>query len=118
MIEFAKNKNGVRIKKCCASCQFMAYGKGNEERICCMGEGSVPKNWCCEDWTISPVKNNIKMQHFGQLKRPHYIAWMADNAGQIADQDLDATTKRDLLNKLPRVYEEIYGSRYLPTQVF
>lgn len=107
------NKNGVRIKKCCASCKSKEIGKKEDERICMKGEGQVTKDYVCEDWSISETIDNIKMEGFGAVKKPHYIRWMRREIALIADSpSISQSQKNMLIQQLPKRYENEHGKRY------
>ncbi len=59
--EFVKNKNGVTIKKCCASCALHGmYDYEGPRRKCNLNDKIVDKSDCCGKWLISDFINNIK----------------------------------------------------------
>ena len=59
--EFTTNKNGVRIKKCCASCALHeTYDHEGPRRKCNLKGKVVDKSDCCGEWAISDFINNIK----------------------------------------------------------
>ena len=60
--EFTKNKNGVNIKKCCASCALHdMYDNEGPRRKCKLNEKVVDKSDCCSKWVISDFISNIKL---------------------------------------------------------
>jgi hypothetical protein len=64
MPEFTRNKNGVRIKKCCASCRFKDYKGFSDRKRLCKREDEVKvvdKSDCCQNWAISDEINVIKV---------------------------------------------------------
>lgn len=70
-LEFTTNSNGVKIKKCCASCAYHEpYDSDGPKRLCkkhTMKEDGkekqkvVDKSDLCGDWSISDMINGIKL---------------------------------------------------------
>lgn len=110
---FVLNPYGVRIKKCCASCWHKQIGKGEDERICMKGQGSVKKNYLCKDWALAEGCMKIKMEHRGKVKTPHFIAWMKKEVERIAESDREYKEKMLAIQVLPERYENDYGSRFI-----
>lgn len=66
--EFTKNQNGVRIKKCCASCAtHEPYDAQGPRRLCTFGRSNkvVDKDDLCGCWRISPAIDIIKVNGRG-----------------------------------------------------
>ena len=65
LVEFTRNKNYVKIKKCCASCQTHShYDDNGPRRKCTKHDKIVNKNDCCDDWSISDAINEIKLRPY------------------------------------------------------
>ena len=63
--EFTENKNGVRIKKCCASCKHhKAYNPESNKRLCYVRSEPkmVFKDEVCGYWSISDEIDRIKLR--------------------------------------------------------
>jgi hypothetical protein len=61
--DFTKNKNGVTIKKCCASCKHHdSYDIERDQRKCKLSQKIVSKRDCCGCWHISSRIDGIKMR--------------------------------------------------------
>ena len=52
-----RNKFGIEINICCASCQFKGFDKKGE-RICLLSDQQVDSNAVCEDWHLSQGLEN------------------------------------------------------------
>lgn len=66
--EYVLNKNGVRIKKCCASCKYHEpLDSDGPRRICVYLKRSkvVRKDDACGDWSISDIIDGIKVRGHG-----------------------------------------------------
>ena len=60
--EFMTNRNGVNIKKCCASCALHdLYDYEGPRRMCKLKGKIVDKSDCCSKWVISDFINNIRI---------------------------------------------------------
>lgn len=64
--EFVKNRYGVTIKKCCASCQTHAPydSEGGPRRLCTYGNEEkkiVDKSDLCCCWTLSEMMAKVKL---------------------------------------------------------
>ena len=70
-VEFTLNSNGVKIKKCCASCaHHELYDSDGPKRLCkkhtMLDDDNdkpkvVDKSDLCGDWSISNMINGIKL---------------------------------------------------------
>ena len=66
--EYVLNKNGVRIKKCCASCKYHEpLDSDGPRRICDYLKRNkvVKKDDACGDWSISDMIDGIKVRNHG-----------------------------------------------------
>ena len=60
--EFTKNKNGVTIKKCCASCAtHEPYDSEGPRRLCTISQKVVQKDDLCGCWRISNAIDGIQL---------------------------------------------------------
>ncbi len=69
--EFTVNSNGVKIKKCCASCEHHEpFNSDGPRRLCkkhtMIQDGKenpkvVDKSDCCGEWSISDMIDRIKL---------------------------------------------------------
>jgi hypothetical protein len=53
-----RNKFGIEINICCASCQFKEFHKKTGKRICLVTEQPVDSKDICEDWHLSQGLEN------------------------------------------------------------
>lgn len=117
-MEQAINKNGVKIKKCCASCEHKDFDKGGN-RLCMRGNGHVLKDEVCPLWHISEKMDGIKKSvEEGKVKRPEwlqYLLYQVDCAAKIAE----AAGKRfqgiseEKKEAMKRSWESKHGDVYL-----
>ena len=67
-----RNKNGIEINECCASCEFKKIDS-NQGRMCLKKHKGVGRKGWCEAWTISKGMQNAgngggKVKSLGYLK--------------------------------------------------
>jgi len=63
--EFTRNTNGVKIKKCCASCSHKEpYDSEGPRRMCTLNKEKkiIRKDDLCLHWSISPDIDRIKIK--------------------------------------------------------
>lgn len=48
-----RNRWGIEIKICCASCQYKDYDRKTGERICTLTQQPVERLDLCEEWHLS-----------------------------------------------------------------
>lgn len=53
-----RNRFGIEINICCASCQFKDFDKKTGERICSLSGGMVESTAICDDWHLSQGLEN------------------------------------------------------------
>ena len=111
--EFTRNAKGVRIVKCCASCQHCGIDSVREQiRICGSGHGEHFNDYLCNDWTIRKKLDEVESKADGRIKKPSYIMWLKEQVNKLSNENLDDKTRTMIINKLPKRYEEIFGTRY------
>ena len=112
--EFTRNAKGVRIVKCCASCQYCGIdGVREQVRICKNGRGEHANDYLCNDWTIRKKLDEVELKADGRIKKPSYIMWLKEQVSKLSSENLDDKTRTMIINKLPKRYEEILGTRYM-----
>ena len=112
--EFTRNAKGVRIVKCCASCQHCGFdGVREQVRICKNGHGEHANDYLCKDWTIRRKLDEVELKADGRIKKPSYIMWMKEQVSKLSDENMDDRTRTMIINNLPKRYEEILGTRYM-----
>ena len=104
--EFERNRYGINIKKCCASCLHHTDGSKDHLRLCNRYGIENPLDYLCvKGWEMMrpgnpPKPGEINLQNAGRgdgsVKKPQYIKFVLDNGPGHAD-----------------LYERQYGSRYL-----
>ena len=94
--EYVKNKYGIAVVKCCASCLHHDSKGEDYIRYCKKGMGKRRLDYCCgSGWAMMPSLDNAG-KGGGRVKKPQYIKFVLDNGPGHAD-----------------MYERQYGSRYL-----
>ena len=67
---FTKNRYGITIVKCCASCRHKQAD--NRGRICMNGEGQVPTDYLCGEWQMAEGLDNAG-KGGGVVKRKEFL---------------------------------------------
>lgn len=117
--EFYKNRYGILIKKCCASCIHCLLD--NRGRVCDYGEGHTSSGYLCTDWELKPPLEKAGMGG-GKVKRHEYSVYLLE-MDTLLRQELDriesveerkaflkAAPKREQLIK---EWERKHGSRFI-----
>ena len=101
-----KNKYGVDIVKCCASCKHNIGAASEFTRVCDDGEGIVKPNSLCAHWMM---KQNLEKagKGGGGIKKKHYLEWLL-NYKQPENPKLHVSLEDRQIE-----YEHQFGSRYL-----
>lgn len=112
---FITNKYHVPIVKCCASCKHCEGDAiRGEVRICLAGHGERYMSYLCKDgYEISDKINDIRLSADGKIKKPAYIKWLIEQVDALDEQNLDEKDKRDIIYKLPFLYEKKFGTRFM-----
>ena len=112
--EFTRNAKGVRIVKCCASCQHCGIdGVREQVRICKNGRGEHSNDYLCNDWTIRKKIDEVELKGDGRIKKPPYIMWLKEQVSKLSNENLDSKTHAMIVIHLPERYEKILGTRYM-----
>lgn len=109
---FTKNKYGIPIVMCCASCQYNLGASSDTTRICNKGEGMVKPTSLCSQWIMRPALDNAGRGD-GHIKKPHYIQYVKKRLDEIHRMDADVKIKIELIKGINKEYMEKYGSRYI-----
>jgi hypothetical protein len=134
--EFAYNLYGVKVKKCCASCEWRCPDAGHMDaktkprRICMKGHGVHYSDYLCTDWRMEETckdKNpRVSLQTMrpignGRVKSPAYIKFVQLKLQEL-DNELTASgmsskmcnnIQKEKMQQWTVEYEQLYGSRYL-----
>lgn len=107
---FTKNKYGITIVKCCASCSFKKID--NRMRICMAGEGAVPASYVCQNWQMSPDYEKVG-KGGGKIKKYEYLQYIL-NRLEIAESEAITAASKGLFYRRPSIAEihEDYMKEY------
>ena len=78
-----KNKFGIEINICCASCQYRGFDKQGK-RICSLTEQQVDSNAVCEDWHLSQGLENAGAGG-GTVKSAEHLREVFANITSLTD---------------------------------
>ena len=130
--EFAYNVYGVRIVKCCASCELGEYCDFSIERpkrLCLNGRGIRAIGDVCKDWRMEEKKRKgskaslMTMQALGnaKVKSPAYIKFIKEKLTKLDielknDVTISAAEAAQIFRKRVQEwkeeYEHTFGSIY------
>ena len=111
---FTKNKYGITVVKCCASCRNKKCD--NNVRQCTKGEGRVPSDYLCADWEMDEGLENAG-KGGGKVKRAGYIRYATDALFSYKRQTAAATRGNDTptwksIADIRTEYEKTQGDIY------
>lgn len=112
--KFVKNRYGVAVCKCCASCKNKKMDGGN--RLCMNGYGLVSPSWCCDGWVMAEHLNHVGKAN-GSVKRYEYLHFYLDTVDEDNMKELECSKKglafrRKTISEIREEFERKYGSIY------
>ena len=108
-----KNKNGIEIKACCASCQHRLMTV--DDRICGLTKASVASDYSCNRWRMEKLLQNAG-NGGGKVKKWQYLCFFMEHwikqrndleAGSIAPTQLQS------VEQIRKEYNELHGSEFI-----
>ena len=102
---YTKNKYGISIVKCCASCKHKQAD--SRVRLGLNGEGSVPSDYLCKAWEMSEGLDNAG-KGGGKVKKKDYFEFCNNVSITTADLPKYISVK----DAKRAEYEEIHGGIY------
>ncbi len=107
--KFTLNDFGVRIKKCCASCEWKVETRLQTKRCCTKLKKDVSPCDCCKCWKMSQQMMEVR-KSVGQIKRREYQLFLL----QIREREMKEGVEegRDVMD-IRAEYESQYGSIYM-----
>lgn len=106
--QIVKNKNYVRIVKCCLSCMHMYYERA-DVRACRVGCGRVNGAGYCAAYRMKEKLEKLGRDNPGGIHTRHYLMWVLDKRSEEKRLKVKAAP----LDVLIAEYETQYGSRWL-----
>lgn len=109
-----RNRNGIEIKKCCASCRFR-HINSEEGRFCTKHKKKVKAGRLCEQWVMS-----IGLDHAGdaggRVKCAKYLDYYRNRWIEQREAVIAGNMKpNDMLTavQIRKEYNEQYGSEFI-----
>ena len=103
---FMRNRNGIEIKECCASCFFKQISS-NKGRWCLKHSKCVKNRMSCRDWVLSD-----DLQHAGDsggmVKRKEYFDFLVN----LRNREIEEGLPPHGLEEARALFEKLYGSIY------
>ena len=109
-----KNRNGISVVVCCASCRHCKLDK--RARLCLKGEGIVPPSYLCSDWERRDVYD-IVGNGDGTIKKARYLRYALeemekdDNAYLLASMRNERYVRKSI-TEIRHEYETKFGNIY------
>lgn len=115
MNEIVRNRYGVRIKVCCASCQHKAFDLV-DDRICMRRQCRVDRQEVCSLWTMSDAVDYIRTDgEKGNVHKKEWLDFLVEQAmleKKMASYSEEKRKELDVKN-LREAWEKVNGSVYL-----
>lgn len=110
-----KNRYGIEIVKCCASCKNKRCD--NHARICVAGEGIVPSNYLCAQWEMD-YGFDTAGRGDGRIKKRMYLDFcyrkiVEENRKAIQYANAKMIFKRKTIDEIRAEYIQEYGDIYI-----
>ena len=107
---FARNRQGVKVKKCCASCQHKCIGTDGS-RLCALTMKMVSPNFRCKKWSMVEGLQNAGLGE-GSVKSKEYLEFVRET--RMQEQAFVESGKMELKqcqsnNALREQFEELFG---------
>ena len=119
-MEFDRNRAGIQIKKCCASCERREdkIRMPNGKRTCILGQKEPERILKCDMWQMREKIMEMKVGD-GRIKSDNYFAYLLSirfNEIRLMDEyDNDKTKPKPrakLLKTIHDTYIKLHGSLY------
>lgn len=113
--KFVKNRYGVAISKCCASCLYKKMDGSN--RLCTNGMGIVPPSWSCDNWQMAAHLNDVG-RGSGSVKKCEYLQFYLDSVDADYEREAEALKRgeaytRKTVSEIREEFKEKHGTIYL-----
>lgn len=110
-MEFIRNKNGLKILACCASCEN-GFRDIENLRQCRWDRKELKTHGPCDKYRMREKTMNCGAET-GKVKRIEYIRFAMEWKQQEIQNQV-AVNSRAGFDKIRREYEKLYGSIYIP----
>ena len=111
--KYVLNQQGLRVRKCCASCMHKTETTSDKYRECLKHGIIVSPGDVCNDWMMSkPLRMAMKSE--GRIKRIDYLMFVLNvrqSEWEAHDQGLDVTPVS--AEQLRTEFEQEHGSIYI-----
>ncbi|MCR5577866.1 MAG: hypothetical protein K6F74_01430 [Prevotella sp.] len=108
-----RNKHGIEVRECCASCKHKDLTKFAASRFCLMHHKKVkPREWC-EQWKMSEQLEAAGSSG-GKIKKQAYLKYlMAVREDESLADQLKVQYPHKSIEQIRREFEEKNGSIYV-----
>ena len=108
-----RNGFGVKVKCCCASCQYKDI-EPDGTRVCKLMEMIMPSGSICKKWDLEDHLKDAG-KGWGRIKKKEYLAFVLsvrEEENRMIDEGLLLESERASTMKLRLEYRQNYGSEY------
>ena len=108
-----RNKNGIEVKECCASCAYKDLTRLMTARLCTQHHKSVkPAEWC-EQWALSEQLEAAGSSG-GKVKRKEYLKYVLEvrDEESLANQ-LGISKPQKTIDQIRQEFEKNNGSIFV-----
>ncbi len=106
--EFFVNNNGLRMRRCCASCIHKDYTESVNYRTCKIHKVDVVPSEVCESYETDP-KYMDEGGSLGQVRTKHFIDYLTE---RLLEPEVPGVKKPTPFS-VEKEYTEKYGSPYV-----
>jgi len=114
-ITSVRNSYDVKVKRCCASCQYKCV-ESDGTRVCAPMMLKVQQKFKCKQWQMTDGLMNAGGRCEGNVKRKEYLIYVQEirNAENNDIQNGIITEKeRKTLEEIRQMFTEKFGSIYV-----
>ena len=109
----ARNKHGIRVKRCCRSCAFKALTRKTSMRLCTKQDQLFPRDHVCDDWTMCEALVNVGDTQ-GRVKCKEYLMHhlalrVEEQQAEEARQEVERKSAEEIRNE----FETNHGSLFI-----
>lgn len=112
-MQVTKNKYGIKVSMCCASCHFKESTRLMTTRHCMKLNKEVTPLGVCEHWRMNKQLNQVGSTQ-GQIKRREYLMYLI--YVRVKEQEMldkgDKVVPKNIA-EIRKEYEKEHGSIYL-----
>lgn len=112
-IKITTNRFGLKVKMCCASCQFKDLTRASSKRWCNRQEKNTKPDYLCSLWQMSQQMRTAGMSK-GDVKRKEYLMFvLATHQCEDEARERGEEVMPKSLAEIREEFEAKYGEIYV-----